>query len=572
MLDRLYNEDGTEEIGQSAGKKRRLSFDQVKALEKAFKVDNKLEAEQKVKIAGELGLQPRQVAIWFQNRRARWKTKQMEREYGVLRANYEDLKLKFEKLEKEREGLMAESSITAGSWSSIAAGSWSLIAAESWSLIAAKSWSLIAVAQSLLRHTVSLEQVQSSLVSHCTLKRSSFEDGESAALAVQSGNRGKKSDGRSGWSNGSSSSSRGKGVQCYYCKEFGHVKRDCPLRKDKGKKCDDASSCNSLVVADDGDCLTVSEGINTSSHDEWILDSGCTKHVCSKKEFFDTFQERDGGSLFLGDGTPCKIQGVGNVKIKMFDGAVRTLSGVVYIPKLRRNLISLSRMDSNGCKYFAGGGAMKITRGGKVLMKGEKCEGLYRLIGKTVYSTKVWKRCAQGSGYPRCESFAAKTKLCFQVADGCEGCKARWKRGWVELKHLRSKPGEENTETNHSAKEDFPKLEAKNNVSEQNEFSFTATNQDFEVQNNGSSSETKSHVGFRDGFEKSNCSEVFLESDPSSCVYSSWMNHYFPYLASSGVQGYPHQLVKMEEQNMFCGEDSYSIFSVDQTPTYHWQH
>ncbi|GFZ20365.1 hypothetical protein Acr_28g0010700 [Actinidia rufa] len=80
------------------------------------------------------------------------------------------------------------------------------------------------------------------------------------ALAVQSGNRGKKSDGRSGWSNGSSSSSRGKGVQCYYCKEFGHVKRDCPLRKDKGKKCDDASSCNSLVVADDGDCLTVSEG------------------------------------------------------------------------------------------------------------------------------------------------------------------------------------------------------------------------------------------------------------------------------------------------------------------------
>ncbi|GFS34576.1 hypothetical protein Acr_00g0034760 [Actinidia rufa] len=206
--------------------------------------------------------------------------------------------------------------------------------------------------------TVSLEQVQSSLVSHCTKKRSSFEDGESAALAVQSGNRGKKSDGRSGWSNGSSSSSRGKGVQCYYCKEFGHVKRDCPLRKDKGKKSDDASSCNSLVVADDGDCLTVSEGINTSSHDEWILDSGCTMH-------------------------PDGLQWM-----------------QVFCWRWR---------------------AMKITRGGKVLMKGEKCEGLYRLIGKTVYSTKVWKRCAQGSGYPRCESFAAKTKLCFQVVDGCEG-------------------------------------------------------------------------------------------------------------------------------------------------------
>ena len=118
------------------------------------------------------------------------------------------------------------------------------------------------------KDTVSLEQVQSALVSHCTQKRSSFEDEESAALAVQSGNRGKKSDGRSGGSIGSSSSSRGNGVQCYYCKEFGHVKRGYPLRKDKGKKCDNASSCSSSVVVDDGDLLTVSEGINTSSRDE----------------------------------------------------------------------------------------------------------------------------------------------------------------------------------------------------------------------------------------------------------------------------------------------------------------
>ncbi|KAI8573764.1 hypothetical protein RHMOL_Rhmol01G0301400 [Rhododendron molle] len=46
----------------------------------------------------------------------------------------------------------------------------------------------------------------------------------------------------------SGSSSRGKGVQCYSCKKFGHVKRDCPLLKNKGKKLDDASSASSLVV------------------------------------------------------------------------------------------------------------------------------------------------------------------------------------------------------------------------------------------------------------------------------------------------------------------------------------
>ena len=64
------------------------------------------------------------------------------------------------------------------------------------------------------KDTVSLKQVQPALVSHYTQKSSSFKDGKSATLAIQSGNRGKKSDGRSGGSNGSSFSFRGKGVQC----------------------------------------------------------------------------------------------------------------------------------------------------------------------------------------------------------------------------------------------------------------------------------------------------------------------------------------------------------------------
>ncbi|WOL00678.1 hypothetical protein Cni_G09391 [Canna indica] len=54
-------------------KKRRLSVDQVRALEKNFEVDNKMEPEWKVRLAQELGLQPWQVAMWFQNRRTRRK-------------------------------------------------------------------------------------------------------------------------------------------------------------------------------------------------------------------------------------------------------------------------------------------------------------------------------------------------------------------------------------------------------------------------------------------------------------------------------------------------------------------
>ncbi|TKY47679.1 Homeobox-leucine zipper protein ATHB-6 [Spatholobus suberectus] len=105
MLDGIDEEGCVEEPGHQSEKKRRLSVDQVKALEKNFEVENKLEPERKVKLAQELGLQPRQVAVWFQNRRARWKTKQLERDYGVLKANFDALKLNYDTLNQDNEAL-----------------------------------------------------------------------------------------------------------------------------------------------------------------------------------------------------------------------------------------------------------------------------------------------------------------------------------------------------------------------------------------------------------------------------------------------------------------------------------
>nr|XP_043635664.1 homeobox-leucine zipper protein HAT5-like [Erigeron canadensis] len=89
-------------------KKRRLTVDQVRFLEKSFDLDNKLEPERKVQLAKEIGLQPRQVAIWFQNRRARWKNKQLEKDYDDLQENYNKLKAHYDNLVKEKEKLKSE--------------------------------------------------------------------------------------------------------------------------------------------------------------------------------------------------------------------------------------------------------------------------------------------------------------------------------------------------------------------------------------------------------------------------------------------------------------------------------
>ncbi|KAK3043426.1 hypothetical protein RJ639_002005 [Escallonia herrerae] len=76
--------------------------------------------------------------------------------------------------------------------------------------------------------------------------------------------------------------------------------------------------------------------------------------------------------------------GRGTIKIKMFDGIVRTLGDVRYIPDLKKNLISLGTLDSIDCSISIKGGVMKVSKSAMVIMKGQKTENLYKLMGKTV--------------------------------------------------------------------------------------------------------------------------------------------------------------------------------------------
>jgi homeobox-leucine zipper protein len=106
--------DAEEEMMPCGGgeKKRRLSAEQVRALERSFEVENKLEPERKARLARDLGLQPRQVAVWFQNRRARWRTKQLERDYAALRHSYDALRHDHDALRRDKDVLLAEVHVT----------------------------------------------------------------------------------------------------------------------------------------------------------------------------------------------------------------------------------------------------------------------------------------------------------------------------------------------------------------------------------------------------------------------------------------------------------------------------
>ncbi|CAH9110145.1 unnamed protein product [Cuscuta europaea] len=107
------SEDGGLRRKRAASKKKkskkssckRFSNEQVKSLETIFRLETKLETKKKLQVARDLGLQPRQVAIWFQNKRARWKSKQVEHDFTVLKAKFDHLILQFDALKKENEAL-----------------------------------------------------------------------------------------------------------------------------------------------------------------------------------------------------------------------------------------------------------------------------------------------------------------------------------------------------------------------------------------------------------------------------------------------------------------------------------
>ena len=138
--------------------------------------------------------------------------------------------------------------------------------------------------------------------------------------------------------------------------------------------------------------------------DAWILDSGCSYHITPNREWFTSYRSVSSGSVYLGDGRCCNIVGIGEVRIKIYDGTVRTLCDVMHIPDLKKNLISLGTLHKNGFipKADEDRETIRIIKGALTVMKGKiTARNIYKLLGSTVVggvhsvesyddNTKLW--------------------------------------------------------------------------------------------------------------------------------------------------------------------------------------
>ncbi|KAK2974751.1 hypothetical protein RJ640_010011 [Escallonia rubra] len=213
-----------------------------------------------------------------------------------------------------------------------------------------KSYETLKTTLLIGKETLLVDDVMSALMDSSRVNGTSSSN-QGDGLVVRSENknghgrgRGRSRSKNSGHGN-DRSKSRGKhdksSIECWYFKEIGYIARKCPERKDKknGKK-----HVNNANVAEEDD-------------------------------------KSSDGDLYLVSSVE---QQEGTIKIKMFDGIVRTLGDVRYIPDLKKNLISLGTLDSIDCSISIKGGVMKVSKGAMVIMKGQKTGNLHKLMGKTV--------------------------------------------------------------------------------------------------------------------------------------------------------------------------------------------
>ncbi|XP_064947757.1 homeobox-leucine zipper protein HOX19-like [Musa acuminata AAA Group] len=106
-VERVSSRGSDEEENSSGRKKLRLTREQSALLEDRFKEHTTLNPKQKQALAKDLNLRPRQVEVWFQNRRARTKLKQTEVDCEFLKKCYEALTNENQRLHKELQELKA---------------------------------------------------------------------------------------------------------------------------------------------------------------------------------------------------------------------------------------------------------------------------------------------------------------------------------------------------------------------------------------------------------------------------------------------------------------------------------
>ncbi|GJZ30930.1 retrovirus-related pol polyprotein from transposon TNT 1-94 [Tanacetum coccineum] len=106
--------------------------------------------------------------------------------------------------------------------------------------------------------------------------------------------------------------------------------------------------------------------------DEWIKDSGCSKHMTGNRKLFSTYKAYNGGNVIFGSNLRGNIIGKGTISNNSLK-----IDNVEHVDNLGFNLLSIGQICDNKCKVTFSEHDSEITKNGKVIGRGIRKRGLY---------------------------------------------------------------------------------------------------------------------------------------------------------------------------------------------------
>ena len=164
---------------------------------------------------------------------------------------------------------------------------------------------------------------------------------------------------------------------CWVCGKAGHNAQECRHRKDQTVTRTNQAHVHKF---DDNLVAVVTETNMVSNVKGWWIDTAATRHICGDKNLFSEYKHMDDGErLYMGNSSASNVEGKGNVLLKFTSGKVVTLTDVLHVPEIRKNLVSGPILSKKGFTLVFESDRFILTKAGMYAGKGYLTEGLFKL-------------------------------------------------------------------------------------------------------------------------------------------------------------------------------------------------
>ncbi|XP_019455152.1 PREDICTED: uncharacterized protein LOC109356282 [Lupinus angustifolius] len=141
----------------------------------------------------------------------------------------------------------------------------------------------------------------------------------------------------------------------------GHYSYECSVEKGKQKNLHDKEA---FTTHEDPEAEPLTLMVTNSAEDvhleSWYLDSRCSNHMTSHKEWFIDFDSSRKNKVKFVDDSTLKVEEAGDVVILINNGSKALISYVIFVPSMRYNLLNIGKLIQKGFTTVMRNGQVEV--------------------------------------------------------------------------------------------------------------------------------------------------------------------------------------------------------------------